>query len=142
MRNENGQDDDNYVDSKFAEALRDREHPSDDQLLLLSLYIANGVIENGGLVFFFEKDFEGGVTHAQIASMYEQIGMSELARLLRKAFSVFPSGRPQEDLFKRDEVLSSQKVSDYFEELGPYLFKETARFTPLIAEYLRGRPGE
>ncbi len=131
--------DEQYLQGAFDCALQNSRRPSATELLILSLVTAHGILDNGGLVYFFESDFEGDVTHAQIASMYEEIGMGGLATLLRSGLAVFPGGLPHGDVEERRCYLSQPAVQEELYSSNARLFAETARITRHLVAYLKVR---
>lgn len=51
---------------------------------VIYLVAATGIIENGGLRYFYENDFPDGVLHAEIAGCYRNIGMEKSRSSLRR----------------------------------------------------------
>ena len=101
------------------------------------LVAATGIIENGGLRYFYENDFPDGVSHAEIAECYRNIGMEKVAELIEKSAACFPAGHPQPELDARNEFLNDASLNDAFDSIDADLFSETTRFEKKIAAYIR-----
>ena len=68
---------------------------------------AQGVIDNGGLQYFFESDFPGKPDYALFIEAYRAIGADDAARTLAQAVALFPFGSPHMHVKKRNEFLDS-----------------------------------
>jgi hypothetical protein len=71
------------------------------------VYSAQGIIDNGGLRYFFENDWPHKPPYSEFADAYERIGRADLANALRSAAASFPIERPE---------LHRDKRRDYIEE--------------------------
>ena len=71
------------------------------------LHAAQGVIDNGGLRYFFESDFPGKPDYALFIEAYRAIGADDAADALEKAVELFPFDSPHKNVGKRNEFLDS-----------------------------------
>lgn len=104
---------------------------------VIYLVAATGIIENGGLRYFYENYFPDGVLHAEIAGCYRNIGMEKVAELIEKSAACFPAGHPQPELDARNEFLYDVGLNDAFDKIDADLFSETAYFEKKMAAYIR-----
>lgn len=68
---------------------------------------AQGVIDNGGLHYFFESDFPGCPAYETFVDAYLEIGAVEAARALAEAVALFPFGEPHKAIAARNEFMDS-----------------------------------
>ncbi len=78
--------------------------PAVRTVLLVSA--AQGVIDNGGLQYFFENDFEGQPPYSEFVEMYRAIGAKEEADALAAAVELFPFSEPHLKRTLRDEFVT------------------------------------
>ena len=71
------------------------------------VHAAQGVIDNGGLQYFFESDFPGKPDYALFVEAYRAIGADDAARTLAQAVALFPFESPHMHVKKRNEFLDS-----------------------------------
>ena len=74
---------------------------------LALVHAAQGVIDNGGLQYFFESDFPGEPDYALFVEAYRAIGADDAATTLERAVALFPFGAPHKHVKKRNEFLDS-----------------------------------
>lgn len=74
------------------------------------IYTAQGIIDNGGLEYFFESDFPSGATYYYIMDAYRRIGASAVAECIEAAVRMFPF---------QDAHLKSDARNNYLAALGP-----------------------
>ena len=110
---------------------------SDTDKPVIYLVAATGIIENGGLRYFYENDFPDGVSHAEIAGCYRNIDMEKVAQLIEKSVAYFPSGHPQPDLDIRNNFLDAASLNEALDGIDADLFSETAHFEKKMAAYIR-----
>jgi hypothetical protein len=72
---------------------------------------AQGVLDNGGYRYFFERDWPGQPSYEIFAQSYEAIGCRDLAAELRRVVATFPFPEPH---LKSDERVSY--ISDHYDE--------------------------
>ncbi|HQY87109.1 MAG TPA: DUF4375 domain-containing protein [Tepidisphaeraceae bacterium] len=66
---------------------------------------AQGMIDNGGLQYFFEAEFIGLPPYSAFVEAYQSIGAIEEARAIAKAVRLFPFADPHRFLTRRLEFL-------------------------------------
>src|SRR4051794_17041806 len=83
-----------YAFSRLKEA---GNRPSDLALPLQTVVVissAQGIIDNGGLEYFYESDFPGNPPYSFIAEAYRRIGAVGAAECIEKTASMFPFPEP------------------------------------------------
>jgi hypothetical protein len=66
---------------------------------------AQGVIDNGGLQFFFENDWEAQPPYGVFVEAYREIGAEAEANALAAAVALFPFANPHKKCERRREFL-------------------------------------
>jgi hypothetical protein len=66
---------------------------------------AQGVIDNGGLQYFFENDFPDHPDYSVFVDAYRAIGAGDAASALAGAVTLFPFREPQKHFQQRREFL-------------------------------------
>ena len=70
---------------KLGEAGERMEDLEDPYKTVAIIYSAQGVIDNGGMGYFFENDWPNNPPYSVFADAYERIGRVDAARALRDA---------------------------------------------------------
>jgi hypothetical protein len=74
------------------------------------IYSAQGVIDNGGMVYFFENDWPNNPPYSDFADAYERIGRVDAAKALRDAVETFGVPNPERNKkARRDYMEAHQK---------------------------------
>jgi len=79
---------------------------------------AQGIIDNGGLQYFFENNWPESVSYAFFSNAYRTIGASEAADCIDKAASLFPSSHPESDLEMRRNFM--EKMEEKGRQNSPF----------------------
>ena len=69
------------------------------------VHAAQGIIDNGGLQYFFESDFPGSPPYSVFIDAYHTIGAYSEAQALADAVDLFPFANPHQLQARRDEFL-------------------------------------
>lgn len=69
------------------------------------VHAAQGIIDNGGLEYFFESDFPGQPPYSRFVEAYRRIGALEEAQALADAVKLFPFANPHRHQAHRDKLL-------------------------------------
>jgi len=69
---------------------------------------AQGAIDNGGFVFFFEEDWPGTPPYEDFNAAYESIGCIEQSAALRRIVATFPFSDPHLHREKRQEFMNAR----------------------------------
>ncbi|PCJ51512.1 MAG: hypothetical protein COA79_26125 [Planctomycetota bacterium] len=83
----------------------------------LLIHSAQGIIDNGGLYYFFESDFPGRPPYQLFINTYKEIGDFKSAECLENAVNAFPFNEPHLHVDKRLEYLSLTHDQGTFEEI-------------------------
>jgi hypothetical protein len=84
------------------------------------VHAAQGVIDNGGLQYFFEADFPGKPPYSLFVDAYREIGASDAALVLEQAVSLFPFREPHQHVRDRNWFMDSFKNQDGDEVNSPF----------------------
>lgn len=77
------------------------------------IYSAQGVIDNGGMVYFFENDWPNNPPYSVFADAYERIGRTDAAKALRAAEKSFNVPNPEKNRKARRDYIKAHQ--DRFE---------------------------
>jgi hypothetical protein len=77
-----------------------------------------GVIDNGGLSYFFENDWPGNPDYSVFIEAYKNIGIIQGALTLSKAVSSFPFQEPHKNLKGRNSYIEENYDEDEFQVKG------------------------
>lgn len=95
------------------------------------IWAASGIIGNGSFQYFFEC----GLDADACADAYDTIGLPEAARIFRLAVSLFPDGRPYDDVAQR--IAFVREREDVFDKLGMEIVRLDAKMQSHLSAYLR-----
>jgi Domain of unknown function (DUF4375) len=73
---------------------------------------AQGVIDNGGLEYFFESDFDGAPEYSFFVEIYRRIGAESAASCIEESAAMFPFAQPNLYEFKRQQWLDLVKEDE------------------------------
>lgn len=68
---------------------------------------AKGIIDNGGIKYFFESDFPFKLEYSVFSSAFRNIGLDEVADGIDHAVAKFPFANPHLYAAKRNEFMST-----------------------------------
>lgn len=113
--------------------------------VVLIVSTAQGIIDNGGLQYFYESDFEGQPAYEEFVHAYRAIGAAGAADLLQRSIELipFPSAHLHEkkrqlwlDEFRENETAEFNRLSDalvghaeVFPQLAEYAQSHWRAFT-------------
>src|SRR5205085_9041948 len=86
-----------------------KKHDRDIGLLPIELHTvvrvvsATGVISNGGLRYFFERDWEGEPSYDEFVSAFRTIGAHQIADAIERTVELFGFANPHVDGSRRHE---------------------------------------
>src|SRR5947207_15812470 len=95
------------------------------------IWDASGIIENGGLQYFYEQEFDAEA----VATAYEKIGCQKCAELLRLSFSLFPAAVLQGSW--TDRVAFVERNSEMFDNLSNAFWEADAEMEKRLADYIK-----
>ncbi|MGE0710624.1 MAG: DUF4375 domain-containing protein [Planctomycetota bacterium] len=109
-----------------------------DLFTVWAVYSFQGVIDNGGFEFFFERDWPEGVSYAAFRNALRAIGAHEVADKLQAAENLFPFPAPERHLESRREFLAGPDSSEALRSLeklsveaireGPFTYHKLSQF--------------
>ena len=107
-------------------------------LCLLLVWIASGILDNGGFQYLMEGDFPP-TDHKLVNSRkaFEVVGLPKVVAAFDLAFSVFPDGIPPADVNKRLAIWGA--AGKEFEERASHEWFNNNRIAPSIAAFIRRR---
>lgn len=131
----------NLVNDLFKEiALRcdsddDYTRLSQPEQVVLLVWNASGIIDNGGFQYFYE--LTSNMT--DVAWAYEELGYVEAAAACRQSMDLFPHSIPPQGHDKRNRLLERrQQVSEaMWEPLNKVLWGVTDQLPARLARYVR-----
>jgi len=91
-----------------------------DRSVILSIS-AQGIIDSGGFITFFEDDIQENVDYQWFVDAYRNIEEEQLANNFAEILSLFPEGKPQQDLEERQTHLArffDDESPEYINILG------------------------
>src|SRR3989304_1146344 len=115
---------------------------SNEERVVMLVWHATGIIENGGFEYLFEGDFPGDPGFRLTAQAFEQINCEQAATAFREAMALFPNSQVPEDIKVRQKLYKSipesvrEKINEKFfhadwEKAGEF------RLRHKLAEYIR-----
>lgn len=108
---------------------------------VLTVYNAQGIIDNGGFQYFFENDFPQTPPYSFFSDAYRRIGAECAADNIDKAARLFGFENPHLDMEKRqrflDEISEDEANEDsLFHRLGDEICGDDSVFEKL-ADYIK-----
>jgi hypothetical protein len=106
------------------------------------VHAAQGIIDNGGLQFFFESDFPRQPPYSVFTDAYRTIGADAEAQALEDAAKLFPFARPHKFRHRRNKFLAefldggAQRPDSPFEPYTSKLCGNTEVWR-LLEQYVR-----
>lgn len=79
--------------------------------MVVIVYSAWGLIENGGFQYFFESNFPGDPSYETFTQAFNSVGLTDIALRFSKLVSSFPFDEPHKFPDKRQEFIDSQPSS-------------------------------
>ena len=125
----------------FAEVHRDAPiaHLPPARQVFVRIYVAQGIIDNGSLPYFFGSDFPDTPDYSVFSDAYRAVGADDVAVWLETAVALFPSPIPHLDSEVRKRYIQ-EHCSDYkgeMCELGDRIIKQSDRVFSLLADYVK-----
>jgi hypothetical protein len=94
---------------KLADAEYRMESVEEPYKTVAIIYSAQGVIDNGGMVYFFENDWSNNPPYSVFADAYERIGRVDAAKALRDAVESFGISNPEKNRKARREYMEAHQ---------------------------------
>jgi hypothetical protein len=119
---------------KAAGGLRSSPKPIQ---VAITVSTVQGIIDNGGLQYLYEADFEDHSPYSDFVDAYREIGALEAAELLESSIRMFPFGDPHLYETKRQKWLDDIRATEdhKFHELSDRLIGNKSVF-PKLMEYM------
>ena len=113
---------DRTVDAAFGamKPAKDLRKVPDVLRNIAMVHAGQGIIDNGGLQYFFEQDFPGNPPYALFVEAYRAIGAVNVAVALERAVALFPFEDPHKHRKKRDHFLDSFNDDEGNERKSPF----------------------
>ncbi len=101
------------------------------------VYSAQGIIDNGGLEYFYENDFDGLPPYGFFVDVYRRIGAEDAASCIETSAAMFPFSEPHLSETSRQVWLDSVKhdESNQFVKLSRKICGDPSVF-PKLADYV------
>ncbi|MBK8794753.1 MAG: DUF4375 domain-containing protein [Holophaga sp.] len=113
------------ADGKFSDL------PMTVQILLL-VYSAQGVIDNGGFQYFFEMDWPGHPEYLAFSDAYRAIGANDAATCIDKAVSFFDFENPERFENQRILFMNTLPEGHQFFKLSDYVSGDNSVWAALF----------
>jgi hypothetical protein len=115
------------------EEVHDLAQLNEAEQTILLVHGAQGVIDNGGLQFFFENDWSGQPSYSAFVEALRRIGAWQAADRLERAASMFPFKEPHRDQVARRRFLESLSAGHEFERLSMQASQDAGVWSNLAA---------
>ncbi|HEV3437464.1 MAG TPA: DUF4375 domain-containing protein [Gemmata sp.] len=112
----------------------------EDQVIIL-IWHASGIIDNGGFQYLFEGDFKGDPGFAKTLAAYKAIKATKCAEAIEEALALFPGSKLPPNIEKRLKVYQTvsaakRRVIDW------KFFDESKDIATILAKYIRDNHDE
>ncbi len=110
------------------------------EVVLIVALSACGVLENGGLVYFFENDFPEGFTHSKVADVFEKVGLHLVSEIITKAISFLPENTFTQPEAKRASIIErfiAEENNPEILQMEAGMLTELERFNKKLEVYVR-----
>lgn len=81
---------------KYGEDSDTNDFPENERVIVL-VWTAIGIIENGGFKYLFQSEFPGDSSYRQMFQAFRTINASSAIEAIKRAFDLFPNGMPPDD---------------------------------------------
>jgi hypothetical protein len=98
---------------------------------LVIVYSAQGIIDNGGLEYFFESNFPSEPPYSFFTDAYHQIGAFDAAHCIDSAVAIFPFTDPHLHQQPRRDFLAGLNSSDTFTQISDQICGNSSVWTCL-----------
>ena len=105
------------------------------QVVLLVWY-ATGIIDNGGFQYLFEGKFKGDPHFLKTAAAFKAVKAKKCAKAAEEALKLFPNSKPPADLEKRLTIYQSHRLAKRL-AIDDKFFSESSKIPKLLAKYIR-----
>ena len=84
------------------------------------VHAAQGMIDNGGLQYFFESDFPGQPPYSMFVAAYRAIGANDEGQVLADAVKLFPFRNPHRFQARREQFLETPLENEAHRTDSPF----------------------
>lgn len=112
---------------------------NEKQRTVVLVVAAQGIIDNGGLSYFFHSNFPDQIPYERFAEAFDNIGASEAGDAIRKALSVFSIEHPELDDEHRRITMERLGLYGYdggFKFLTDKIMGRDVHHSKLLANYI------
>lgn len=108
---------------------------------VLAIYAAQGIIDNGGLEYFFESDFDDSPPYEYFVKAFRRVGAEHAADCIETAAKMFPFSNPHLYESKRRQWLESIRDHEghQFKRLSNAVCGDSTAFLKLVDYVERNR---
>jgi hypothetical protein len=129
------------ADVAFAGVGRDTDISrfSRPRQVFITVYSAQGVIDNGGFRYFFESDWPGQPPYSRFSDAYREIGAADVAHLIDRAASLFGISDLHRHRAARLQFLNEHGRNEMSElvRLGDKAIDQSEGVFRLLEDYVR-----
>lgn len=106
-----------------------------EQVVVL-VWHASGIIDNGGFQYLFEGNFKGDPHFAKTAAAFKTIKAAKCAEAAQEALKLFPDSKPPTDIAKRLKLYESVSAAKR-EAIDAKFFSQSKDIRTILANYIR-----
>ncbi len=106
-----------------------------DQVVIL-VWHATGIIDNGGFQYLFEGNFKGDPHYARTADAFKTIQAKKCAEAVREALGLFPNSKPPDEVEPRLKAFQQIGAAKR-ESIDTKFFSESKEIRTHLARYIR-----
>jgi hypothetical protein len=112
--------------------------------VFITIYSAQGIINNGGFGYFFESDWPDKPSYSRFSDAYREIGADDVAEWIDRAVSLFGMPEPHLHRDSRLRYLNAHCRDESAEliQLGDRAIGASKRVFRLLEEYVRRHADE
>lgn len=112
--------------------------------VFITVYSAQGIIDNGGFGYFFENEWPGQPPYSRFSDAYREIGAANIAEWIDRGAGLFGIADPHLHRDARLQYLNTHCRDESAEliKLGDRAIDESERVFSLLEEYVRRHADE
>lgn len=107
-----------FVYAEFEKVNSDFSLMRPELAIFHRIQVAQGIIDNGGLVYFFENNWIGFPPYSDFVFSYQAIGCDAAAKCIEQAANSFPFADPELHCEKRRKFMKDNYDADLFTVRG------------------------
>jgi hypothetical protein len=113
----------------------------EEHRVVLLVWHASGIIDNGGFQYLFEGNFNGDPHFAKTAAAFRTINVRKCAEAVEEALKLFPDSKPPTDTEIRLRDYQSQSAAERW-AIDKKFFSESRHIPSFLAKYIRKNEAE